>query len=99
MRSLLIGIVLSVLAGCGGTYGPAYGDMLESGDGGSDGGDLGLAPFGAPCTMNAQCASNLCFVGGMRSFCSLHCTAATQATDCPVPPTSGLCNMQGYCKP
>lgn len=95
MRRLLIGIVL-VLAACGGTYGPPDGggtDML------GNGGDGGLLPFGAACTMAAQCASNACFVGGMRSFCSLHCTAATQATDCPVPPTSGVCNMQGYCKP
>ncbi len=94
MRSLLIGLVL-VIAGCGGTYGPADGgdtQTLGTGDG-------GLSPFGTVCTMNAQCASNVCFVGGNRSFCSMHCTAATQATDCPVPPTSGLCNMQGYCKP
>lgn len=94
MRSLLIGIVL-VIVGCGGTYGPPDGgdsDMLGAGDG-------GLAAFGTVCNMNAQCTSNVCFVGGNRSFCSLHCTAATQATDCPVPPTSGLCNMQGYCKP
>lgn len=90
-RALLIGIVLFV--GCGGTYGP--GDMVESGNGG----DGGRAPFGVVCTASSQCASNACFVGGNRSFCSLHCTAATQATDCPVPPTSGLCNMQGYCKP
>jgi len=26
-------------------------------------------------------------------------TMATAATDCPMPPTSGTCNMQGYCKP
>jgi hypothetical protein len=28
----------------------------------------------------------------------MHCTPATEATDCPVPPTSGTCNKQGYCK-
>ena len=96
MRSLLIGIVL-VIVGCGGPYGPADGgDMLQAGDGGADG---GLAPFGTSCTMSSQCASDVCFIGGNRAFCSLRCTAATQATDCPVPPTSGACNMQGYCKP
>ena len=97
MRSLLIAIVL-VVVGCGGTYGPPDGgdsDMLGS-DGGGDG---GLLPFGAVCAMGSQCASNVCFVGGNRSFCSLRCTAATQAMDCPAPPTSGTCNMQGYCKP
>ncbi|HEX8952579.1 MAG TPA: hypothetical protein VF997_13535 [Polyangia bacterium] len=94
MRRFLVAAAL-VLVGCGGTYGPSDGgvsDMLGAGDG-------GLQPFGTVCTMNAQCASNVCFVGGNRSFCSLRCTAATQATDCPVPPTSGTCNMQGYCKP
>lgn len=92
MRALLIGIVLFV--GCGGTSGP--GDMVGTGDGGGDG---GLAPFGTVCTANAQCASNVCFIAPSRSFCSMHCTAATQAMDCPVPPTSGTCNMLGYCKP
>lgn len=94
MRSLVIGIALAIV-GCGGSYGPPDGgdiDMLGAGD-------AALAPFGAVCTMNAQCASSVCFVGGNRSFCSMRCTSATQATDCPVPPTSGTCNMQGYCKP
>jgi hypothetical protein len=36
---------------------------------------------------------------GLLPFCSLHCTMATAAQDCPVPPTSGQCNLQGYCKP
>ena len=58
-----------------------------------------LKPFGQPCAVNAECQSDLCFVGGMMTFCSLPCTAATQAKDCPVPPTSGLCNMKGFCKP
>jgi hypothetical protein len=93
MRHLLIvlAIPLLVLAGCGGSMPPPTG-----GNGVEDG---GLLPFGAVCTDKSQCESDVCFVGGNRSFCSLHCTAATQATDCPVPPTSGTCNMQGYCKP
>ena len=92
MRHLLTVLAISLaLAGCGGSMPPATG-----GDGDGDG---GLLPFGAVCTDKSQCASNVCFVGGNRSFCSLVCTAATQATDCPVPPTSGTCNMQGYCKP
>ncbi len=91
MRAPLAVVALAlVVSGCGGTYGP--------GDGGEPAGDA-LAPFGSVCAANEQCASGVCFVGGNRSFCSLRCTAATQATDCPVPPTSGACNMQGYCKP
>ncbi len=70
----------------------AGGDMASGGD------MAGLKPFGAPCTANTQCASDVCFIGGMMSFCSYHCTQATAATDCPVPPTSGVCNNQGYCK-
>ena len=96
MRSLLFAVaVVLTIAGCGGTSPPQLGpDMTPVGST-----DMALKPFGAACTANAECASMLCFIGGNRSFCSLHCTAATQATDCPVPPTSGTCNMQGYCKP
>jgi hypothetical protein len=94
MRHLLIVLAIALAAvGCGGVMPPPS-------DGGSDGGgDGGLFPFGAPCADKSECASNVCFIGGNRTFCSLVCTVATQATDCPVPPTSGLCNMQGYCKP
>jgi hypothetical protein len=71
--------------------------MTDAGGTGGSGGttDGGLLPFGAPCTMNAQCESNVCFIGGMQSYCSLRCTSGAQ---CPVPPTSGICNMMGYCR-
>ena len=98
MKHLLLLLLLAGLgtaAGCGGSMPPPT-QELDTADGGSDG---GLLPFGQPCSANAQCESNVCFVGGNRTFCSLHCTMATAATDCPVPPTSGTCNMQGYCKP
>ena len=96
MRHLLTVLAISLaLAGCGGSMPPPTIDGGEDGGGG----DGGLLPFGSPCANNSECESNLCFIGGNRTFCSLHCTAATQATDCPVPPTSGTCNMQGYCKP
>jgi hypothetical protein len=98
MKHLLLLLLLAGLgaaAGCGGSMPPP----MEDGGSSDGGGDGGLLPFGQPCATNAQCESNLCFVGGNRTFCSLHCTMATAATDCPVPPTSGTCNMQGYCKP
>lgn len=57
-----------------------------------------LLPFGATCTTNADCRSNACFVGGSAQFCSIVCAQATAATDCPVPPTSGMCNKHGFCK-
>lgn len=95
MRHLVLLMLLAapLLVGCGGSVPPPMTDV----DGGS--GDGGLLPFGSPCSANSQCESNLCFIGGNRTFCSLHCTMATAATDCPVPPTSGTCNMQGFCKP
>ena len=91
---LALSILLGCAAiGCGSSSGGD--DMMQSPtDGGGDGG----LPYGATCTQNSDCASMACFVGGMRSFCSMHCTQATVATDCPVPPTTGICNMQGYCK-
>jgi hypothetical protein len=58
-----------------------------------------LGPFGANCTTGADCASGICFVGGMRSFCSILCNNPGMASsDCPVPPTSGQCNSRGYCR-
>jgi hypothetical protein len=96
VRSLLIGCVLFAI-GCGGDLPPL--GAADLGGGSDAASDLSLLPFGTPCTTNAQCMSNLCFVGGMQTFCSLPCTIATQTQDCPVPPTSGACNMKGYCKP
>lgn len=96
MRHLVLLMLLAapiVAVGCGGSTPPP----MDDGDGGDGDGDL--LPFGQPCSANSQCESNLCFIGGNRTFCSLHCTMATAATDCPVPPTSGTCNMQGFCKP
>ncbi|HEX8952580.1 MAG TPA: hypothetical protein VF997_13530 [Polyangia bacterium] len=95
--------------GAGGGGGGGGGGVADMSHGSSTdmhgaGGDMassdmaGLKPFGAPCTANAQCATMVCFIGGMQSFCSYHCTQATAAKDCPVPPTTGVCNNQGYCK-
>jgi hypothetical protein len=98
VRALVVSCVLFVI-GCGGDQPPLTSDM--AGGAASDmtpSGDM-LLPFGVPCMTNAQCESNLCFVGGIQTFCSLPCTPATAAQDCPVPPTSGMCNMKGYCKP
>jgi hypothetical protein len=86
-------VVALLLGACGGPQEPLpMPDMTPVGDGGTK-------MFGDPCGGNAECASNVCFMGGNRSFCSLRCSMATAATDCPKPPTSGTCNMQGYCKP
>jgi hypothetical protein len=69
-----------------------------------DAGDAGdaatatLKAFGETCAADNECQSKACFKGGMQAYCSLLCTVATAATDCPVPPTAGMCNNQGYCR-
>jgi hypothetical protein len=55
-------------------------------------------PFGAACSSDAECQSNACFIGTSASFCSIVCTQATAATDCPVPLTTGSCNKRGFCR-
>jgi hypothetical protein len=98
VRAFCLSLLLFAI-GCGGDLPPiGNGDLAGVGDGGGGPSDMSLLPLGTPCMTNAQCQSNICFVGGKQSFCTLHCTQATVATDCPVPPTSGMCNMQGYCK-
>jgi hypothetical protein len=90
VRWLVLGFALFAI-GCGGDLPPAP----------TDGGastDMTLLPLGTPCMTGTQCQSGVCFVGMKQSFCTLVCTAATAAQDCPVPPTTGLCNMQGFCK-
>jgi hypothetical protein len=62
--------------------------------------DLALLPFGASCTTNSQCQSGICgmFEMGALFVCTKPCTPATQATDCPNPPSTGTCNSMNYCK-
>jgi hypothetical protein len=77
----------------------ASGDAVPDGNGLGEGGatitDAAPRTFGAACVDGGDCNSGVCFVGGMRSFCSQLCEAGT---DCPIPPTLGQCNMRGYCK-
>jgi hypothetical protein len=94
-RSMRAALLLLALAACGGSDLPrpdlAGVDLLAT--------EGGALPFGAACTVDGDCATGTCFHGGMGSFCTMPCTSATQAKDCPAPPTSGTCNMKGYCKP
>lgn len=74
-------------------------DSEATRDGGAEAAaDGGGKAFGESCTADGECASNVCFKGGSQTFCSIRCTAATAAADCPKPPTDGTCNNQGYCK-
>jgi hypothetical protein len=92
-RALLFALLS--LAACGPMPPGSPQPPLE--DGGPPG-DGGGKPFGAPCLEDHECESNTCFRGNRRSFCSMPCTPQTQAADCPAPPTTGTCNMQGFCK-
>jgi hypothetical protein len=60
----------------------------------------GAKPFGATCTVDGDCASGMCrgFVMQTILRCTQPCTIATQATDCPSPPSAGVCTNMGYCK-
>jgi hypothetical protein len=63
----------------------------------SEGGGL---PLGSMCTQPSDCASGLCEPFRMQTvhLCTQPCTAATQATDCPNPPTAGTCTPNMYCR-
>jgi hypothetical protein len=66
--------------------GAAHDASADSGAGGN---------FGDVCAKDADCKSKACFIGGQGNYCSILCTTNAQ---CPVPPTSGVCNPKGYCK-
>ena len=94
LRPVLLGLAMSasllVATTCGGS----------SGGGTPDAGppDAGL-PLGSSCTLDTDCASDICRPFRMQTvhLCTKPCTAATQATDCPVPPTAGTCSPNQYC--
>lgn len=66
-------------------------------------GDMAMAAkkaFGDTCTGDADCDSNMCrgFMMMTVMKCTKMCTTATQATDCPNPPSQGTCTNQNYCR-
>jgi hypothetical protein len=80
---------------------PAAGDMAGTPPAGDmAGAPPGAKPFGATCTVDGDCASGMCrgFVMQTILRCTQPCTVATQATDCPSPPSAGQCTNMGYCK-
>ncbi|HZS39259.1 MAG TPA: hypothetical protein VFF06_20650 [Polyangia bacterium] len=58
------------------------------------------AAFGATCVQNSDCQSNMCEQFRMHTvnFCTQPCTAATQTTDCPAPPSAGTCTPNLWCR-
>jgi hypothetical protein len=65
----------------------------DSGTTTSSGNDLGQA-----CKADSDCKSNVCFVGGSQSYCSLKCTSGNAASVCAPPTFDGVCNKQGFCR-
>lgn len=96
-------------SGTGNGTGSHNGSGEAMDDGGAAMGDLaGVTPtgtkqFGDLCTTDGptgDCASGMCkpFAQGTVQRCTKPCTVATQATDCPNPPSSGTCTNNNYCK-
>jgi len=109
MRILLCSLLLAcAFGGCGDDTTatstadmPVVLDMAVHGDLAiANCGDAGTKAFGAPCTTDCECMSSMCrpFQMGAAHFCTQPCTVATQATDCPMPPSTAMCTNNGYCK-
>jgi hypothetical protein len=64
------------------------------------GGTAGMKAFGEDCMADGDCASGACREFQMMTVkkCTKSCTVATQANDCPNPPSQGTCNNQGFCR-
>ena len=72
-------------------------DAGSSGSSGSSG-DAGTKKgLTEGCASDAECASNVCYLGDTNAYCSLKCTSANAATVC-VAPFNGVCNNKGFCR-
>ena len=83
------------------------GDLDHEGERGGDGTgetefvevptDVAPGTFGAPCTVNEDCDSNLCFTFGQGGpLCTISCT---DSSECPDGSRGPLCNSRGVCRP
>jgi hypothetical protein len=106
MRTLSSALLSVLLTACSstdvskpnsGTSSGALSDAGGNGDGGDGGASTKKKNAESPCATNEECESNLCFMGGNQSYCSIPCTVANGPTVC-VPPFTGSCNMRGACK-
>ncbi|MDF2692905.1 MAG: hypothetical protein K0S65_1288 [Labilithrix sp.] len=77
---------------------PGPGSGTGTGTGGNASGSGGTKAIGATgCSADEECESNVCFKGNTQSFCTARCDSNTATAVC-VPPLTGTCNKQGYCK-
>jgi hypothetical protein len=58
------------------------------------------APFGAPCAVDADCASNMCREFRMKTvkLCTHACTLVGAKDPSCLPPSDGMCTPRGYCR-
>ncbi|MBX3203428.1 MAG: hypothetical protein KF764_00105 [Labilithrix sp.] len=90
----------ALLVGCGGDVGePGQGSIpSKSSVGEGDGDGDGKKKLGENgCVADDECESNVCFKGNSQSFCTVRCSTQDPTSTC-VPPLTGTCNKQGYCK-
>ena len=100
---VLVGTLAAFTTACSGDEGKPSGGSsgTPAAEGGADAAPseagAGKTPNASPCTKNEDCQSNVCFVGGTQSYCSVKCSTGDAVTLCAAPLT-GSCNKQGYCK-
>ena len=99
-----LAMVASLIAACSSDDGKPSGSSGTTVPPPTDAGSEAAADAGSAKKKNAElckapeeCESNICFVGGTQSYCTVKCTPADAATLCAAPLT-GSCNRQGYCK-
>ncbi len=87
--------------------------MVDSGadkDSGGGSGEAGAEGYGTPCTTigvgtDPACTGtyNVCAADGPNTICTKACTmggpgGVSDPTECPMPPTTGLCTPKNFCK-
>jgi hypothetical protein len=100
-RALLLALALP-LAACGNEAPRGPGALaiapLDAGPADVTAPDAARKAVGETCAQDDECETGACFKGGTRAYCTKHCSPTTAAEDCPIPPYTAVCNMQGFCK-
>ena len=88
MRAISLALVLT-LVGFGWAPDPAVDKAADT-----------KKAFGDVCAADSECQSGMCrhFKGRTVKKCTKPCTKATEAADCPRPPSKGMCTPNNYCK-
>ncbi|MBX3260284.1 MAG: hypothetical protein KIS78_17260 [Labilithrix sp.] len=103
--SLVVLVLGGSWVGCGGDVGePGQGTNASRSSGAEGDDEAEPAPASGKmklgengCAADDECESGVCFKGNSQSFCTVRCTTDDATTTC-VPPLTGTCNKQGFCK-